>query len=293
MASEGILVIVFIEGSFRRKIAAAEQQRDKNKNDLALQKEGFTMFDLHGRIAVVTGASAGLGRQMALALAGQGADVALLARRKEKLEQVAKECRALGVKALPVVCDVTQVEQVRAAVSAVISEFGKVDILVNNAGRGFPGKLEEYPDEGWRTVLSVDLDGVFYCTREFGKEMIRAGYGRIINISSVLGMGGLKQVHVAAYHAAKGAVINFTRSAAMEWAPHGITVNCIVPGFFPSEVNSPDKMEKMEGFISNHTALCRAGRDGELDSTVVYLAADESTYVTGAIVTCDGGWTAN
>ena len=251
------------------------------------------MFDLHGRVAVVTGASAGLGRQMALALARQGADVAVLARRADKLNEVAEEIRATGAKALPVVCDVTDLEQIKAAVKATVDEFGKVDILVNNAGRGFPGKLEEYPDDGWRKVLSVDLDGVFMCTREFGKEMIKNHYGRIINIASVLGVGGLKQVHVAGYHAAKGAVINLTRASAMEWAGYGINVNCILPGFFPSEVNSPDKMEKMEGLISDHTALCRAGREGELDSTVVFLAADESTYVTGAIVPCDGGWTAN
>lgn len=126
------------------------------------------MFDLHGRVAVVTGASAGLGRQMALALAGQGADMVLLARRLDRLEAVAEECRAKGVRALAVKCDVTKEEEVQAAAAAAVKEFGKVDILVNNAGRGFPGKLEEYPTEGWRTVLGVDLDGVFFCTREFG-----------------------------------------------------------------------------------------------------------------------------
>lgn len=251
------------------------------------------MFDLHGRVAVVTGASAGLGRQMALALAGQGADMVLLARRLDRLEAVAEECRAKGVRALAVKCDVTKEEEVQAAAAAAVKEFGKVDILVNNAGRGFPGKLEEYPTEGWRTVLGVDLDGVFFCTREFGKEMIKNRYGRIINIASVLGWGGLKQLSVAGYHAAKGAVINFTRSTACEWGKYGINCNCICPGFFPSEANTPEKFAKMIPMIEDHTALSRHGVDGELDSTVIYLAADESSYVTGVILCCDGGWTAN
>lgn len=250
------------------------------------------MFDLHGRVAAVTGSSAGLGRQMAMALARQGADVVLLARRAEKLEEAAEEARALGVKALPIVCDVTKREDIDNAVKVTMETFGKVDILVNNAGRGYQSPLESYPDEGWRAVMGVDLDGVFMCTRAFGAEMVKAGYGRIINIASILGLGGLQELHVAAYHAAKGAVINFTRAAAVEWADTGVTVNALLPGFFPSEVNSPDKMEKMAAWIDKHAAMHRAGRDGELDSTVCFLAADESTYVTGAIVPVDGGWTA-
>lgn len=250
------------------------------------------MFDLHGRVAAVTGSSAGLGREMALALARQGADLVLLARRKGKLEDVAEEARQLGVRALPIVCDVTKKDEIDNAVKVSMDTFGKVDILVNNAGRGFQSPLESYPDEGWRAVMSVDLDGVFMCTRAFGAQMINAGYGRIINIASILGLGGLQELHVAAYHAAKGAVINFTRAAAVEWADTGVTVNALLPGFFPSEVNSPDKMEKMVVWIDKHAAMHRAGRDGELDSTVCYLAADESSYVTGAIIPVDGGWTA-
>ena len=121
--------------------------------------------------------------------------------------------------------------------------------------------------------------------------MVKNKYGRIINIASVMGAGGLREVHVAAYHACKGAVINFTRAAAAEWAQTGVTVNCILPGFFESEANSPERMEKMSSWINAHTPMGRPGNEGELDSTVCFLAADESTYVTGAIVPCDGGWT--
>ena len=146
------------------------------------------MFDLTGRVAVVTGASAGLGRQFALALAGQGASLAILARRKEKLEAVAGEIRAAGAKCLVVPCDVTDVGQIKAAVAAVIGEYGKVDILVNNAGGGAVQPLEELTDENWQHNIDLDLSAVFKCTREFGKEMLKKGYGRVINVASILGL---------------------------------------------------------------------------------------------------------
>lgn len=249
------------------------------------------MFDLHGRVAVVTGASGGLGRQFALALARQGANIVLLARRLGKLEEVAEEIRATGVECLPVECDVTSSDKVQEAVKATLEKFGKVDILVNSAGGGRPGPLVDYSDEDWEKSLKLDLTGVFYCMREFGREMVNAGYGRVINIASILGKGGLPELPVIDYATAKGGVINMTRHAAAEWAQKGVTVNAICPGFFPSQANSPEAMEAMNGFITARTPMGRPGRDGELDSTVVYLAADESSYVTGAIVSCDGGWT--
>ena len=255
-------------------------------------KEVDIMFDLKGNVAVVTGASAGLGRQFALALARQGADVAILARRKEKLEGVAEEIRALGVKALPVQCDVTKIEDIKAAVAEVLKEFGTVDILVNNAGGGSCIPLEELPDEEWRKVLSLDLDGAFYCMKYFGKVMLEKGYGRVINIASILGKGGLKELPVIAYASAKGGVINMTRQAATEWATKGVNVNALCPGFFASEANGPEAMKAMNDFIITRTAMSRPGREGELDTSVVFLAAKESSYVTGTILTCDGGWTA-
>ncbi len=250
------------------------------------------MFDLTGNVAVVTGASAGLGRQFALALARQGADVAILARRKEKLDGVAEEIRALGVQCLPVKCDVTKVEEIQAAVDAVVKGLGTVDILVNSAGGGTCLPLEELPNEEWRKVLSLDLDGAYYCMKYFGKIMLDKGYGRVINIASILGKGGLKELPVIAYASAKGGVINMTRQAATEWATKGVNVNALCPGFFASEANGPEAMEAMSAFIENRTPMCRPGREGELDSSIVFLAAKESSYVTGTILTCDGGWTA-
>lgn len=250
------------------------------------------MFDLTGNVAVVTGASAGLGRQFALALARQGADVAILARRKEKLDGVAEEIRATGVKCLPVKCDVTKTEDIKAAVEEVLKEMGTVDILVNNAGGGSCIPLEELPDEEWRKVLALDLDGAFYCMKYFGKVMLDKGYGRVINIASILGKGGLKELPVIAYASAKGGVINMTRQAATEWATRGVTVNALCPGFFASEANGPEAMEQMNGFIETRSGMSRPGKEGELDSSIVYLAAKESSYVTGTILTCDGGWTA-
>lgn len=195
------------------------------------------MFDLHGQVAAVTGASAGLGRQFAMALARQGANLVLMSRRKEKQDAVAEEIiRQTGVEVLSLCCDVTIPSDVENAVNVAIERFGHVDILVNNAGRGYPSPLENYPLEGWRTVTAVDLDAVMMCTRDFGRHMLERGYGRIINISSVMGAGGLQEIHVAAYHACKGAVINFTRAAAAEWAERDVTVNCILPSFLPAEL---------------------------------------------------------
>lgn len=250
------------------------------------------MFNLSGNVAVVTGASAGLGRQFALALAGQGADIALLARREEKLKAVAKEVEALGVKCIYIPCDVTEPAQIQSAVNEVIAKYGTVDILVNNAGGGSSYPAEEFPDEEWRKVLALDLDGAFYCMKYFGKIMVDKGYGRVINVASILGKGGLKELPVLAYASAKGGVINMTKQAAIEWAPKGVTVNALCPGFFASEANGPEAMEAMDGFITLRTAMNRPGKDGELDSSVVFLAAKESTYVTAAVLTCDGGWTA-
>ncbi len=250
------------------------------------------MFDLHGRVAVVTGASSGLGRQFALALARQGADVVVLARRLDKLEAVAEEIRAVGSKALAVKCDVCKIDDIKAAVKATIDEFGKVDILVNNAGGGPLYPIMETPDDFWQHGVDLELSGVFYCIREFGREMVKAGYGRIINNSSLFGKIGTGDIPISNYCAVKGGVVNLTREVAAELCKYGITCNCVCPGFFPSESNNPAAMEAMGPWIKSRVPMGRAGVDGELDTTIVYLAADESSYVNGAIISCDGGWTA-
>lgn len=256
------------------------------------------MFDLHGRVAVVTGGSAGLGKGMALALARQGADIAILARRADKLKEAAEDIRTLGVKCLEVQCDITNGESVDAAVAAVLEEYGKVDILVNNAGNGGPAiPTVDMPQEIFERVVGLDLVALFRVMKAFAKNMVENGYGRIINIASAMGMVGNMDVPLSGYQAAKGGVINLTRGCAAEWAKVGVTVNNICPGMFPSEVNTPEMMAENAAFIARSVPMGRPGTPtdlntvGDMDAAVVFLASEEARFVTGVTLPVDGGWT--
>ena len=250
-------------------------------------------FDLKGHVAVVTGASTGLELQMAKAFASQGANLVLLARRMNLLEENARAItEEFGVEVLPFACDITKTEMVEAAVKATMERFGRVDILVNNAGTGAVGPAEEITDEQFRHEMNIDLFGTFVCAREFGKEMIKAQYGRIINIASMYGLVGNMIVGSAPYHAAKGGVVNFTRALAAEWGKYGVTVNSICPGYFYTDLTTETlDSDYFQAIAKRSIPLERYGRSGELDTCALFLASPASTYVTGQNIAVDGGYT--
>lgn len=250
-------------------------------------------FDLTGQVAVVTGASAGLGLQMARAFASQGANLVLLARRKTLLEQNAKDISAeFGVEVLPIECDITKTEQVINAVERTMERFGRVDILMNNAGTGAVAPAEEITDEQFKHELDIDLFGTFICAREFGKRMIEAGYGRIINIASMYGLVGNLIVGSSPYHAAKGGVVNLTRALAAEWGKHGITVNSICPGYFYTDLTTKTlDSDYFQDIAKRSIPMARYGKSGELDTCALFLASPASTYVNGQNIAVDGGYT--
>lgn len=248
-------------------------------------------FDLSGKVAVVTGASSGLGRQFARALAEQGADVAILARRVEKLQELAETIKETGRRCLPVKCDVTDEESIKCAVSAVKQEFGRIDILVNNAGVcEFSTGINDHTTAQWDKVLNTDLKAVFLMSREVSHIMMEQKYGKIINTASVGGIqAGPCQI---GYFAAKGGVVNLTRAMAAELAPYNVTVNAIGPGVFETEMT--EGMLEAEGslVLKRRSAMKRFGKEGELNGALIYFASDASSYTTAQTIYIDGGLTA-
>lgn len=251
------------------------------------------MFDLKNRVVVISGASSGLGSQMARGFAGQGATVVITARRLEKLEALAEEIRAMGVECLPLKCDVTDPAQVNATAAAVEKAFGKVDVLVNCAGSAKNAGVLEMTDEEWDFTMSADLDSVFYVTRAFANIMKKHNYGRIINIASMYGLVGNPAIDTVAYHASKGGVVNMTRAVAAELAKYNITCNCICPGYFATELTEDVlSTEEFTAYMKATVPLGRYGKTGELNAGAIFLASDEASYVTGVILPIDGGYTA-
>ena len=251
------------------------------------------MFNLKGGVAVVTGASSGLGKQISMALAKQGADLVILARRIERLEEFKIELEKEGVKVLPVKCDVTKTEDIDNACKAAVKKFGKVDILVNCAGSSKDKGVLDMADDEWDFTIATDETSVFKMTRAFGNVMKKNNYGRIINIASMYGLVGNTEIPTIAYHASKGAVVNFTRAVAAELATYGITCNAICPGYFYTELTTQVlDTEQFQEFAKTHVPMQRYGQEGELSSAIIFLAADESSYVNGVILPVDGGYTA-
>ena len=250
------------------------------------------MFNLKNRVVVITGASSGLGKQMSYAFANQGADLVLLARRMDRLIELKEELEKNNIKVLPIKCDVTNTEDIESAAKLTSDTFGKVDVLVNCAGASKDKGSLDMSDEEWNFTIETDLTSVFKMTRAFGNIMKKNNYGRIINIASMYGMVGHTEIPTIAYHSSKGGVVNYTRAAAAELAKYNITVNCICPGYFYTELTTAVlDTENFQQFAKTHVPMQRYGKEGELNAGVIFLASDEASYVTGVILPIDGGYT--
>jgi gluconate 5-dehydrogenase len=252
------------------------------------------IFDLSGRVALVTGCSGGLGVQMAKALAARGSKLVIIARRYEKLVEVKNEIeKAFGVEVLPIQCDITNTEAVEKMVDEAIAHFGKIDIVVNNAGTGAVAPAEDITDEQFDNEMKIDLFGTFKLARSVAKHaMIPAKYGRIINIASMYGLVGNKIAPCAPYHAAKGGVVNLSRALAAEWGKYGITVNTICPGYFWTPLTKDTlETEWFSNYAKQTIPIERYGNEGELDSTTIFLSSPASSYVNGTSIPVDGGYT--
>lgn len=249
------------------------------------------LFDLTGKIALVTGGSRGLGLQIAEALGEMGAKLALTARKAEELEEARAHLAGLSVEALTLPCDLSQPQAVAPMLSKVLERFGKVDILVNNAGATWGAPAEDHPLEAWQKLVNLNLTGTFLVTQAVGKRsMIPNRYGRILNVASIAGLRGnpVGMLKTIAYNTTKGGVVNFTRALAAEWGEHGITVNAIAPGFFPSKMTR-GALEKIGDKIVAHVPLHRLGDGEDLKGVAALLASDASRHITGQIIAVDGG----
>ena len=252
------------------------------------------LFRLDGKTAIVTGGGRGLGRYMAEALSDAGANLVLCSRKLEPLEEVRDEIEARGGEALTLLCDVTEQEDVEKVVSAAIDAFGSVDVLVNNSGATWGAPPTEMPSEQFDRVLAVNVRGTFLMARAAGRRMIERGSGgTIVNVASIAALvgGHPDYMQTVGYNSSKGAVISMTRDLATSWAPHGITVNAIAPGWFPTRM-SGGLIEKFEERMLDGIPLRRFGNPDDLKGVVVFLASPAAAYITGQTIVVDGGATA-
>ena len=251
------------------------------------------LFDLDGRVAIVTGGATGIGLQMADALAELGAGVVLCGRDGERCERAAADLeRARGVPCVGVRCDVASADEVAGMVAQTIDRFGRIDVLVNNAGTAWADPVEDTPLRGWQKVVDVNLTGVFLCSQAAGRVMIGRGGGKIVNIASITGLRGQppEELDAIAYSTTKGAVVAFTRDLAIKWARHGIAVNAIAPGWFPTDLSQP-ALDRSGELLLSRIPMRRYGGDSDLKGAVAYLASAASDYVTGHTLVVDGGST--
>jgi len=251
------------------------------------------LFDLSGRVALITGGSRGLGLQIAEALGEMGARMVLTARKQDELDEAIKHLAAQKVDATAIACDLAKPEAVAPLVEAVTKQRGTIDILVNNAGATWGAPTVDYPLEAWEKVLRLNLTALFLLSQEVGRKvMIPAKRGKIVNVASIAGMIGpsTPMMPTIAYNTSKAGVINFTRALAAEWAPFNITVNAIAPGFFPTKM-SRGVLEKYGDALQERNPMKRVGGPEELKGVAVLLASDASSFITGQTIAVDGGVT--
>jgi len=253
---------------------------------------GIKQFDLTGKVAIVTGGSKGLGEAMAAGLASAGADIAIVSRNESEAKATADRiAKDYGTRCTGISTDVSDANAVDKMVTSVAEEFGKIDILINNAGINIRGPIDELTYEEFQQVQRINVDGVWLCCRAVVPMMKKAGGGRIINLASTLGLVGLQ--NRTPYTSSKGAVVQMTRSLGLELASHNILCNAICPGPFLTPMNEPiAESEEAKKFIVGAVALERWGHMKEIQGVAIFLASDASSYVTGSMLTVDGGWTA-
>lgn len=251
------------------------------------------MFDLSGKTAVVTGGSIGLGAQMATGLAEAGANLVIAARKVERCIEMCANLEKKGIRAQAVACDVSQAGDCQNLVDATVKEFGTLDILVNNAGYTWAADAMNYPLEKWHQIMDINLTGVFQLSVMAARVMKEQGRGKIINITSVAGLGGTapEAQNTIAYNTSKGAIFTLTRDLAVKWARYGIYVNAIAPGFFPTHMSS-GLLKKNTHLVLPMVPLNRLGGEEDLKGTIVFLSSAASDYITGQCIMVDGGQTA-
>jgi gluconate 5-dehydrogenase len=250
------------------------------------------LFDLKGKTALVTGGSRGLGLQIAEALGEQGAALVLSSRKQSDLDEAVAHLKSRGIEATAIAADVSQDAAINALVQEAIKRLGHIDILVNNAGATWGAPAEDHPADAWDKVMNLNIRSIFLLSQAVGKQsMIPRKYGRIINVASIAGLSGNgpEAMQTIAYNTSKGAVVNFTRTLAGEWGRHGITVNALAPGFFPSKMTRGLLEQRGEDSLARRAPLQRIGDDEDLKGAALLFASDAGKHITGQILAVDGG----